>query len=96
MVTNFANNEQSIVIDSDVVRWHSLSYAILLDRIRLFYNYDHLNTTPEEPYCINIDEMSDARWIEKENFKNEYEAIAIDCELHSSREWDDWNFYFFF
>lgn len=96
MTTKFVNNEEFIIIDSDVVREHSLAYAILLDRIRLFYNYDHLNTEPEDPYCIDIDEMSRIRWIEREKFEDEYEAITKDCELHSSREGNDWKFYFFF
>lgn len=96
MVTNFANGEESILIDSDVIRERWLVYAILLDRIRLFHNYDHLNTEPAEPYCVDINEMSKIRGIKKEKFRSEYETITQDCNLHSSREGNDWNFYFFF
>ena len=96
MATNFANGEESILIDSDIIRERWLAYAILLDYIRLFYNHDHLNTTPEEPYFINIDEISRVRWIWRKEFENEYDIITKDCWLHSSREWEDWKFYFFF
>lgn len=96
MVTNFINNEQSIIVDSNVIRKNSLAYAVLLDEIRLFYNYDHLNTNPLEPYCINIKEASTTWGITAEEFKSEYNKITKDCWLNKSREWEDWNFYFFF
>lgn len=96
MTTNFVNNEEFIIIESDIVRNHSLAYAILLDRIRLFHNYDHLNTDPTEPYCVDVNEMSKIWGIKKEKFENEYETITQDCNLYSSREGEDWNFYFFF
>lgn len=96
MATNFANGEEYILIDSDVIRERWLAYAILLDYIRLFHNHDHLNPTPEEPYFINIDEASRIRWIKKEEFKKEYDIITKDCWLYSSREWEDGKFYFFF
>lgn len=96
MVINFLNNEQSIMIDSDVIRKRSLAYAILLDTIRLFHNYDHLNTEPSEPYSINIDEASKTWWIDRKEFEREYGTITRDCWLHSSWEGEDWNFYFFF
>ena len=96
MVTNFNNNEQSIIIDSDIIRERSLAYAVLLDTIRLFYNYDYLNTEPDVPYSIDIDEASKTWGIWKDEFRDEFEAITKDCWLHSSWEGEDWKFYFFF